>query len=239
MKKTLLLIICLTGALVAFGQEQKSHRLPEAVISPPELIKMHGQSSYLNDYLKANINYNENNFLWNEEGVEVVQFVVTANGEIADLTVINSVSPGIDAEVMRVLNSTSGFWKPVMEEGKAVPCKKEVSIAFTSIEDGTDPSVKFLQKATEQFRAGNKWFFEKNKSKRALNFYDKAVCYLPHDKSILLTRGICKYQLGDKEGARKDWSRIRDLGGFESSSCLSNFFGKEGYGEMVGMVVPN
>lgn len=237
MKKTVFLVFCLVCALVTYGQQQKVHTLPEAVITPPELVKMNGQSSYLNDYLKDNINVQNNVFLWNEEGVEVVQFVVTPVGEIADIKVVNSISPGIDIEVTRVLNSTSGYWKPMMEDGKAVSFKKEVSIAFTSGENGTDHTAKFLKTATKEFTAGNKMFLEKNKGKKALYFYDRAICYLPYDKSLLLTRGLCKYQLGDKEGARKDWSRIRELGGFEGDSYLDGFARVEGYNEMVAMVV--
>lgn len=239
MKTIVLLFVCLIAAVFTSGQELKSYPLPEAVITPPELLvhKISDQSGYLNDYLKANIQYPRNSADWNEEGVEVVQFVVTAKGEIAGIEVINSVSPNIDAEVLRVLKTTNGMWRPSQENGKPVASTKEISITFSIDEDGINPSGKFLRKAKEEFVTGNKKLFVKKNNKSALYFFDRAMCYMPFDKSILLTRGMCKYQLGDKEGACKDWNRIKTLGGMEGDSYLNSFCEMEGYKEMTELVL--
>jgi hypothetical protein len=239
MKTMVLLFVCLIAAVFTSGQELKSYPLPEAVITPPELlIQMNGNgNSYLNDYLKSNIQYPKSSAEWDEEGVEVIQFVVTPKGEIADIEVINSVSPGIDAEVIRVLKTTSGMWRPSHENGNPVLSTKEVSIAFSTDEDGINPSGRFLWKAKQEFVAGNKKFFVKKNNKSALYFFDRALCYMPFDKSILLTRGMCKYQLGDKAGACKDWNRIKTLGGMEGDSYLNSFCEMEGYREMTELVL--
>lgn len=239
MKTIALLFMCLIAAVGTYGQDVKSYTLPEAVITPPELlIQMKGSTSgYLNDYLKANIQYPQHSAAWNEEGVEVVQFVVTAKGELTDIEVINSISPNIDAEVLRVLQTTSGMWRPSFENGRPVACAKEVAITFTTDGEGINPNEKFLQKAKKEFVAGNKKFFVKKNNRSALYYFDRAMCYKPLDKSILLTRGMCKYQLGDKAGACKDWNRIRTLGGIEGDSYLDSFCEMEGYRQMTELVL--
>lgn len=237
MKSVFVFFLLMLASFIAFGQETKRVPLPEYVITAPELMvsAQGGGSGYLNDYLLANIQYPANSVLWNEEGVEVVKFVVTPNGEIADIAVINSISREIDDEVCRVLNTTSGFWRPSMENGRPVAREKEVSISFTT--DRTNPSDRFLKMAKQAFAAGNKRFYVKENYKNALFFYDRAVCYMPKDKSALLIRGMCKYQLGDKKGACNDWNRVKTLGGIESDSFLNSFCEMDGYAEMVEQVV--
>lgn len=237
MKSVFVILLLMLASVITFSQETKRVPLPEYVITAPELmVTIHGNGSgYLNDYLMANIQYPANSILWNEEGVEVVKFVVTPIGEITDLAVINSVSKEIDNEVFRVLKTTSGKWRPSLENGKPVAREKEVSITFTT--DGENPSDRFLKMAKREFVAGNKKFYIKENYKSALYFYDRAVCYMPNDKSALLTRGMCKYQLGDKKGACNDWNRVKALGGMESDSFLNSFCGMDGYAEMVEQVV--
>ena len=57
--------------------------------------------------------------------------------------------------------------------------------------------------------------------------------YLPYDKSLLYVRGICKYELGDKEGALKDWNRIVALGGMDFSDIAYDSSKMKGYDEMA------
>jgi hypothetical protein len=236
MKNVFVILLLLLASFTSFSQDNKNYKLPEYVITAPELmVPIQGSGSgYLNEYLKTSIQYPVNSLAWEEEGVEIVKFVVTKNGEVTNLAVINSVSKEIDDEVFRVLNSTSGKWRPSMENGAPVEREKEVSIAFTA--DRSDPSDRFLRMAKMAFAAGNKKFYVKENYKSALYFYDKAVCYVPKDKSALLIRGMCKYQLGDKNGACKDWNRIKALGGVESDSFLNSFCEMSGYAEMVGLV---
>lgn len=237
MKNAVLFLLFWLASVFTFGQERKSFTLPEAVITAPELtVSIYGnESGYLNDYLATNIQYPANAVLWNEEGVEIVRFVVTPAGKITDLAVINSVSLDIDNEVIRVLNSTNGLWKPNFVNGKPVEREREVSITFTT--DGTNPSDRFLRLARKEYVAGNRKFFVRENYKSALYFYDRAVCFVPNDKPALLARGMCKYQLGDKKGACNDWNRVKTLGGMEVDSFLDAFCGIDGYAEMIERVV--
>jgi hypothetical protein len=65
---------------------------------------------------------------------------------------------------------------------------------------------------------GSKNLFEKKNPKKALRNYSMGIKYLPYDKGLLLLRGICRFEINDKEGAHKDWERLKSLGGFDIES---------------------
>jgi len=242
MKRTAIFLLCMVISVITFGQEQKRHLLPEVEVTPPRftgneevLTKLQGDGfGYLKDYLMSNIQYPEHSLMWMEEGTEVVRFVVTPTGEVTDFDVINSVCPEIDKEVIRVLKTTSGMWMPASNNGKPVAIEKEISVAFST--DELDAAKRFVGIAKACFTSGNNKLFIKKNNKKALNFYNLAIRYVPNDKSLLLTRGICKYELGDKSGACKDWNRIKTLGGFEGDSYLDNFCEFKGYAEMMDTI---
>ena len=228
----------LLSSFTVLGQNQTIN-LPESVITAPEFtanFKTEGQG-YLKNYLLSHLEYPESSLQWNEEGTSVVQFLVTAKGEITNVNIVNSVSRDIDREVIRVLMSTSGMWRPALENGQPVAKEREVSIVFAPGE--LNPEQKFVKKAKESLALGNKQFFVKKNNKNALYFYDRAIRYVPNDKGLLVTRGMCKYQLGDKAGACKDWNRIKSLGGMEGDTYLDNFCEYTGFSEMIGMVQGN
>jgi len=139
-------------------------------------------------------------------GTVVVEFVVTDNGELKDYRVINSVSDELDQEVIQALEGTRGMWIPGLINGYPAPMKKLVSLVFTP-DNGSD----LVQAAKEYFNQGNELLYTKENPKRALKYFNEAVRLLPYEKDLLGVRSLCKYRLGDKQGAREDWERIIDL----------------------------
>ena len=60
---------------------------------------------------------------------------------------------------------------------------------------------------------------------------------MPYDQALFYMRGLCKYELGDKEGARKDWERLLALGGNDNSIYLvENVNTLKGYNEVTEML---
>lgn len=233
--KFLVAMFCMISTVFAFGQNEKTN-LPESTIFAPEFsVKFQKEGhGYLKDYLLSHIVYPENSLQWDEKGTEVIQFLVTPTGEVTDFKIINSISPDIDREVERALLSTSGMWRPSFDNGKPIAREREISLVFAPGE--LNPTKKFIKEAREYVALGNKQFFFKKNSKNALYYYNRAARYVPTDKSLLVTRGMCKYQLGDKTGACRDWNRIKSLGGMEGDAYLDNFCEYNGYSEMISMV---
>ncbi len=257
MKKAVILLLCMMFSVVALGQKKKSriekegtplHEVtviaPGPSTNPPiftGVIESHAFEkeatlNSLNQYLQKNVQYPEACKARCLEGTEIVQFVVSSKGEVSNFKVINSISPQIDDELIRVLKTTNKMWKPGTNvNGLPVASTKEVSIAFF-VQMGENDELDFLTEAIKFYNKGNVQLYEKENSKAALKNYNKAICYLPNDKCLLMVRGMCRYELGDKDGAYRDWTRIRSLGGFEGDALLENLGGFKGYAEMLSIV---
>lgn len=246
MKTKLFFAGCLLIATIASGQNEtviSSKNTGEITVTPPSFnetkISMEADNnSLLNQYLTKNIQYPAQAKNCSYQGTEVVQFTVTADGKVTDFKVINSVCPIIDDEVVSVLKSTSGMWKPGSNNGTPVAMTKEVSFAFC-IRELTDKSQSeiFKERAVNAFKKGTVAIYEEGNPKKALKFYNQGINYLPYDKSLLLMRGLCKYELGNQKGAMEDWNRMASLGETidmnEFSGLIENM---KGYNEAMAVI---
>jgi len=239
MKKFLLFVLCLIISGLAYSQKEKDHKtLNQVEVAPPEFVGVHNATIFLNekathstllmDYMKTKVEYPAIDIDRNNEGKEIIRFVVNPDGSLSDFTVINSVSSSIDAEVISALKTTDGMWKPGYNNEEFVPMEKEFSMVFKLI--GTRD---LLSRATDQFKRGNKLLLIKEKPKRALQHFDQGLVYVPESTPLLFLRGLTRYELGDKEGAYQDWKSIRALGGIEADGWLEKYAEMEGYAEMI------
>ena len=242
MKKYLVLLICLTVSTITFGQSesQNSVNIEGVEVVAPQFTGIENvvmltnadKSKLIKNYLVENAKYPVDALNCNKEGTEVIKFVVEPNGSLTNFEVVNSVCASIDKELIRVLETTDGMWQPGYNNGEPVAMEKEVSLIFMA-NNYKDLTKHFTAKATNSFVQGNKKMFVKQKHKKALRYFDQGMRYLPYDKSLLYVRGICKYELGDKEGARKDWNRIVELGGMDFSDMAYDSSKMKGFDEMA------
>ncbi len=219
MKKNVIFAISMLLAAFAVGQNLN---VEEVEVTAPQFTGVKNAIVHQNEsanvliknYLKENVGFPAEAAASKAEGTEVVQFTVTANGGVADFKIINSVSRNVDNEIIEALKATNGMWLPGYNNGKPVDMTKELSMVFC-LERKSSESIKelFKEKAANYFNSGTVAFLEKKNSKKALRFYNLGANYLPYDNSLLLMRGMCRYELGDKEGATEDWTRMKSLGG--------------------------
>ncbi len=80
-------------------------------------------------YLGQNIKYPEAAAKANVTGKVFVNFVVTTEGEIKDITILKGIGFGADAEAVRVVKNMPR-WKPGMQSGRAVNVRYNLPIAF-------------------------------------------------------------------------------------------------------------
>lgn len=208
-------------ALTVFATGQNQHVYNENTVTNPvflyngTLVQSRSFES-VDEFLLHFIEYPQESVSCKRQGTEVISFVVTPNGELTDIKIINSVCPKIDDEIIRVLGLTSGKWQAGTVNGINVPMEKEVSIAF-KIHQSSD----FKKMAQNSLKKGNEMQIKGN-HKKAVKFYDHAINYLPNEKTILAARSICKYEMGDVKGAEQDWTRLQKIGFFESKNLVEN-----------------
>jgi len=242
MKTIILLIVFLIAPFFVIAQEplkMDEANAPRFVPNENVAGLLYESSPTFESYLQDNIKYPKEAIKCFNQGTVVVQFVINANGELSDFKVINSVCPVIDKEVLRVVKTTDGMWKPAFTSGKPVPMIKEVSMMFaTSVEvkDLEAPVEYFKNLARDCWMKGNKLLVKKHNLKRAMKQYDEAIKYLPYDGAALLARGLCKYEMGDIEGARSDWERANRTGSYEASLYIEKLAYLKGYNEMIATI---
>jgi TonB family protein len=88
-----------------------------------------GGASALFEFLSKTVKYPAAAEKAGTQGRVIVTFVVEQDGSIAEPTVVKSVSPELDAEAVRVIN-TMPNWEPGTQNGKAVRVKYTVPINF-------------------------------------------------------------------------------------------------------------
>ena len=245
MKKYLVLLICLTVSFIAFGQNEMKNVMVDAEVevTAPQFTGIENVAVLTNadktllikEYLVENANYPRNAAKCMREGTEVIQFTITVTGELTNFKVINSVCSEIDNEVIRVLKTTNRMWRPGFNNGVPIAMQKEVSMVFKS-GDYSNITKHFTEKATTYFNRGNKKLYLKNNPQKALKCYNEGMRYLPYDKGLLYVRGMCLYEMGDVDGAKKDWNRIVSLGGIDFGDTIDfvhNSSKMKGYSEMA------
>ena len=213
MKANLIFLAAMAITVFATGQNQKVNN--DGFVNP--VFKCNGTlvqgTSFetIDEFLVNFVNYPFESIKCAKQGTEVVRFTVTPAGEITNVTVINSICPKVDQEVIRVLGLTNGKWQAGTVNDVKVHMEKEVSIAFKMRQ-----SNDFTALAKDCLEKGNQMQMKGN-LKKALKFYDQAVNFSPCEPTILAARGISRYEIGDEVGANQDWTRLNKLGFFKNN----------------------
>ena len=212
-------------AFFSIGQNQNKTNILKGVdVTPPVFtgiertvdIINNAETNSINDYLRAKLQYPEKSENRMQEGTTVIHFTVLSNGELDDFHVINSISSDIDSEVLRVLQSSDGMWKPGQNNGTPVAMEKEVAITF---------QMKYsnhLRTAQKLYKRGHKKLL-KDKPQKALRLFSRALVYKPYSEPLLFTRGLTRFNIGNKMGACDDWNRLKTLGSDLADSYLMKY----------------
>lgn len=239
MKATVSIAIFILIAFFAFGQNEtlsSPGQISEVKVTPPEFTgsTVTNEKSLIKNYLAENV---ITPVSYDLIGTEVVQFTVTTEGKVTDFKIINSVSRAIDQEMIRILKTTNGMWKPGYNNNQPVDMTKEVSIRFYPEWQVKPADELFTKWALSYYNNGSKALFEKHNYKKALRCLSDAINLMPNDKSLLMLRGICRYELGDSEGALQDWNRITNLGEtIDMSDYTALLQGMKGYDELMAVL---
>ncbi|OOQ60228.1 energy transducer TonB [Mucilaginibacter pedocola] len=107
------------------------NRIIKEVDNPPEYP---GGTEAFSKYISKNLKYPEVARMIGIEGKLILSFVVGRDGKITDITPVNCIGAGCEAEAVKVLQESPN-WKPGFQSGRPVRVQYYVPIGF-SVEKG-------------------------------------------------------------------------------------------------------
>ena len=207
MKNFAVLVSSIILSILTYSETNAQIHLQETIITPPKFqagkVFANGQAlGSIDEFLFIHVQYHQDSEHHLMIGTEVISFEVNSWGEIGAFQVINSLSPEVDAALIRVLETTSGKWSPGLINDEPVPMIREISVVFKPSDqyDMLAVAKKYQEKA-------NVRMFVKKNPKSALKWYNQAIRLLPNEESLLAARSLCRYNLGDIQGALQDIER--------------------------------
>jgi TonB family protein len=111
-------------------KEESTGKSDEPFVVVEQMPMFPGGDGALLQYISENTKYPENAKTQNIQGKVIIRFCVTPDGGVSLASVLKGVSPELDAEAMRVVNTLPSF-RPGTQGGKAVPVWYMVPIEFS------------------------------------------------------------------------------------------------------------
>ncbi|KJF44762.1 energy transducer TonB [Draconibacterium sediminis] len=240
--KTITILIAIVLATSSLFAQEAQTELEEIKVTPPRFtgIVQYPQISGEDDfasfekYLINNLQYPQEVISIGAEGTELVRFEVSADGKLSSFEVLNSVASEIDEAIYDILLTTCGMWKAGEANGEPVSMEKEIAIEFKWKEfESLNSEKDFDALAKHYMTKGTEELMNKNNAKKALKFFNHGINYRPNEDCLLLGRALCKYELGDKEGAMGDWARMQHSGiSDEALTLLEDYNNQKGTTEL-------
>lgn len=125
---------------------QSSDSTHSAKLEVPPIFP--GGENAMMKYLSKQIRYPEADVKNNVGGRVVIQFVIDTLGKVGNVKVVKSVSPTLDAEAVRVVESMPN-WVPGKQNGKLVPVQFTLPIRF-NIEN-------YMENKQQGLKGAEKW----------------------------------------------------------------------------------
>lgn len=227
--------------ILSLGVSAQYHVMERDIeVSPPVFTGVQqdiqpAQSISIEGYIADNIQYPKQDLKFRQEGTEVIQFTVKTDGSLSDFEVINSVSSEMDDEIIRILRTTDGMWKPGLNNDGPVAMQREVAVALKISEDGNPEHLTdFTEKARSYFMRGSKLLYTKNHPRRALSNLNTGIRFLPYDTNLLVMRGYARYALGDREGAIADWKIVKEKTDIDNLMFVAGIYNElDGYADLI------
>lgn len=158
-------------------------------------------------------------------GTAIVSFVLSPEGKISQIEMVNSLHSRIDAQITQVIKATRNMWLPAENKNEA---EKMLFLPITYVIDDH----KFLQNFLKPYYLGrtaiintygatgeiknDKFYIERANMHYEAKQYQETLKYLnelirrnPYNESLYLMRGNAYYNLGKQQKACEDFNKIQ------------------------------
>lgn len=125
----MLFLSCVLTFSVNAQEDEKVRKKGDVFFEVEVMPEYPGGIEGVKTFIMENVKYPEKAKKNKISGKVFVQFIVDENGEVTNAKVIRAVSPELDEEALRVINSMEK-WTPGKEKGKPVKVQFTVPIQF-------------------------------------------------------------------------------------------------------------
>ncbi|HRG88708.1 MAG TPA: TonB family protein [Chitinophagales bacterium] len=181
-----------------------------------------GGDAALVKFLQQNLKYPQMERDNDIQGKVLLRFVVLENGSVDDVIVIKGVSPGLDAEAMRVIKLMPKF-TPGRQQGKPVKVYYNIPIVFKLQDQNPKEDAMLNAKITKDadFRNGILELQNSN-YKKASGYIKKSIKKYPDDYISYDILGEIDLKLGNKKEACKNFEQALKKGSPDAQNSLNS-----------------
>ena len=160
--RVLMLLMCMVVSIFNTAQVLEN-QLMEVKVTPPGFTQIKNVNDLdtdfgdaaIGDFLSRYFEYPEGQFMM--DGTSVIRLTVSPQGNLTNFKVMNSLSRQIDAEMIRVLKTSNGMWKPGQNNGEPTAMETEVAMVIKAGEtEGHAIRTDFRKIALYNFKKGRK-----------------------------------------------------------------------------------
>lgn len=130
-------------------------------------------------------------------------FIVTKDGEIKNIQILEKINDRFEKQFLRVLNKSKKRWIPAELNGEKVDVQMIIQFKFFS-------SNSFL--SMYEFSKNGKTALDNNEFLKALNYFDLALENYPNNIEIVYQKAICQINLGNAEAACEGLEKVQASG---------------------------
>lgn len=128
--KKIVILFMIALPMLGLAQEEEKESVFE-IFDVSEKAKFPGGDEALQRFIGENVQYPPKALEVEAQGTINVIFVVRRDGTVTDIEILGSrKNKYLEAEAIRVIQSTSGMWKPAMQRDKPVNMRFRIPIKF-------------------------------------------------------------------------------------------------------------
>lgn len=101
---------------------------------PTKMPVFIGGATYLQNLIMTNLTYPILDMENGIQGVSKVSFIINKSGQVVDVFALNSVSPNIDKEAIRLVKLMENNWEPAEVDGEKVSFQYTIPLTFKLID---------------------------------------------------------------------------------------------------------
>jgi hypothetical protein len=190
MNKTTTLI---TTLFILFALSARSQNFPEtdSILIIENAKYLNGD---LNKLLYSKARFSREALINDIQGDVVISFTISKDGEMDSVEISESPDRALSVSSILSIDALDGKWSPCLLGNKPVDKKYSIVYRYRIYMNSSPPS--FADDAVK--------FFRKEKLKKSLKKYNKAIKDNPYDYELYDSRAIVREMTGDAEGAKQD-----------------------------------